>query len=174
MSRPSEGEYAPYFQKYIDQVPEDRIVPVLEAQLAEVRHLLSGCTPEQETFRYAPDKWNVREVVSHLADTDRVFGFRAFTFALDPGQGLPGFDENRFVEASGAAERPLAQAIEEWESVRRADISMFKRLSPDQWGHAGTANGKSISVRALAWISAGHVRHHLAMLAKEYRLRPGA
>jgi hypothetical protein len=174
VSRPTAEEFAPYYERYVSRVPEERIMPVLEAQPAEIRALLDRCSPEQEGFRYAPDKWSIRQVMSHLVDAERVFGYRAFTFARDPGQVLPSFDENRFVDESRADDRSLALLLEEWEALRRSNIAMFDRLPAEQWGRSGTASGKPVTVRALAWITAGHVRHHVAVLVERYGLTAGS
>jgi hypothetical protein len=168
MIRPIESEYAPHFRRYVDLVPEADVLPALDAQTGILRQVASGVTPDTELFAYGPDKWTIRQVFGHIGDVERVFGFRALAFSrLDPNP-LPGFDDNGYVEQAGYADRPLADLIEDFAAVRTANLRMLKALREEQWAVSGIANGRSITVRAIAFVMVGHVRHHLNLLNDRY------
>lgn len=169
MTRPDDHEYAPYFAGYVGLVPETDILSVLEEQKTAFRRL-AAVEPGREVFRYAPDKWSVREVAGHLVDGERVFGYRAFAISRGEKAGLPAFDENAYVAASGYGEVPLPQLVAELVTARDANLAFLRRLPADGWSRVGTASGKSITVRALAWIMAGHPRHHLDILRERYSI----
>jgi hypothetical protein len=166
--RPAPTEHSPYFARYVELVPDGDILAALAGQIEETVALLSGVSPEQSQHRYAPGKWSLRQVVGHVADTERVFAYRALVFARGDRTELPSFDENGYAEASPAAARPLADAIEDLTSVRRATLSLLRGLPPEAWARTGVANANPASVRALAWIIAGHERHHCKVLRERY------
>jgi hypothetical protein len=163
-SRPDATEYASYHVNYVNLVPETDILAVLEGQLAELLALLRGVTEEQGNTRHPPFTWSVKEVVGHMTDTERVFGYRALCFARQDQTPLPGFDENAYVRSAGFDACRLSDLVAEFEYVRRSHLCFFRNLSGTAWQHRGVANGHPISVRALAFIIAGHARHHLAIL----------
>jgi DinB superfamily len=171
IEKPSESEYAPFYAGYIARIPAADVLEILECQSAELRQLAASTPPEREEFRYGPDKWSVREVFGHLIDGERVFGYRAFRIGRGDQTPLPGFDENHYVAASSYHDRDLASLVEEFALVRAANLAIFHSLSGDAWSRLGTANGYPISVRALAFIMAGHVNHHLAILNDRYGLK---
>ena len=166
--RPEESEYYSYYRRYISLVPHGDVVHQLETQLAETRSLLAPLSAEQAAYRYAPDKWSVREVVGHISDTERVFTYRAMRFARNDATPLPGFDENAFVANASFDERSLESLVDELIAVRGATIAFFRGLSSDEWGRQGVANDKAMSVRALAWTIAGHELHHREILRTRY------
>jgi hypothetical protein len=166
--RPPESEFAPFYKGYVELVPEADVVAVLEAQADEIRRVASSVRQERETYRYGEGKWSVREVFGHLVDAERVFGYRAFCFSRGEQAALPSFDENRYVAASRSDATPLGDLVDELALVRRSNLIVFQRLQPAEWTQAGTASGRRVTVRALAWILAGHVRHHLAILRERY------
>lgn len=173
--RPAASEYeADFYDTYVSRVPEEEILPVLTGQIDLVRRLADSVPAERETFRYAPDKWSIREVLGHLVDGERVFGFRAFCFSRDGETPLPGFDEKVYVASSNFDRRSLESLAGDFASVRAVNLSLFQSLDPGMWDRAGTAYGRRITVRALAYVMAGHVRHHLAVLAERYGVGPGA
>jgi hypothetical protein len=151
-------------------VPENDVVPVLEQQLDELRALAAAVPPEREEFRYAPDKWSLREVIGHLTDGERVFGYRAFCISRGEAAALPSFDENVYVSRSGYALVPLAELLHEFVSVRRGNLALLRRFDAETWARVGTASNKPVSVRALAYVMAGHPRHHMAILRERYGL----
>jgi hypothetical protein len=166
--RPAADEFPAYYGRYIDQVPDGDVVALLGQQIERTRNLLAALTDAQARFRYADGKWSPKEIINHLADAERVFSYRLLTFARADATPLPGFDENAWVPSSGADELPLAQVVDELAKVRGATIALLKSLPDAAWGRSGTANGKPISVRALAWIIAGHEVHHARVLAERY------
>lgn len=166
--RPKADEYAPYFQGYVELVPEPDVVPVLEAQGGELRRVLTAVPKERESFAYAPGKWTVRQVAGHVVDGERVFAYRALCASRGDPSSLPSFDENAYVANASFDERPLADLVEEFVLLRAANVRMLKVLRPEQWRLAGVANGVSNTVRGLAYVMAGHVRHHLRVLAERY------
>jgi hypothetical protein len=168
--QPLETEYAPYYQSYVGQVTEDDILPVLRAQLDDLDVLLDRITPELETYRYAEGKWSIREVAGHLIDAERVFGYRAFCIARGERQNLPGFDENTYMLSAPYDRIDLEDLLSELRLVRLSNIAMLRSLDEASWGNVGTANDNPISVRALAFILAGHVRHHMGVLRERYQV----
>lgn len=168
LRRPGADEYAPFYASYVARVPENDVLAVLEAQPAELAAFAARLPAERESHRYAPGKWTVREVLGHIVDAERVFGYRAFCFGRRDRTELPGFPENAFVERSRFAEVPVARHVEEFALVRRGHLAMLRQVDEAGWAHAGLANGSSVTTRALAFVMAGHVRHHLAVLAERY------
>ena len=168
MERPTETEYAAIYRGYVALVPETDIVGVLETQAEEIRRLLATVSPEKETYRYAEGKWSIRQVLGHLVDAERVFGYRAFCFSRGEQAPLPSFDENRYVDAARSDSVPLRELVEELVLVRQSNLVALRRLDAREWAQVGTASGKPVSVRALAWVMAGHPRHHLQILRERY------
>jgi len=166
--RPTDNEYGEHFARYVSLVPEEAVMPALEEQMTVVDQLPSRVGPARETFAYAPDKWSVRQVLGHLNDGERVFAFRALTFSRFDQATLPGFDENSYVEHGHFGPVPLRALADEFVSLRRGNLEMLRRLDDAQWSAGGTANGHHITVRALAYVMAGHVRHHLNLLRDRY------
>jgi len=143
---------------------------VLAGQLDETSGRLAGVPEARGGFRYAPGKWSVKEVVGHLSDVERVMVYRALRFARGDAAPLPGFDENAYVPEAGADTRTLANLLAEWVAVRQASLAFFHSLPPGTWARRGVANGNPVSVRALAYVVAGHEHHHLEVLRTRYRL----
>jgi hypothetical protein len=165
---PGRDEAAPYYFRYIDRVPDADVVGRLRGQLDEVLPPLRAISEERSLHRYAPDKWSIRQVLSHVNDCERVFLFRAFWFARGFDSPLPSFDEGPAAEAARADDRPWARHLEEFAAVRAASLSFFQDLPPDAWRRSGTASGNRFTVRALAYIVAGHAAHHMAVLRERY------
>jgi hypothetical protein len=167
-SRPSPTEYAPYFGRYIDLVAEDDFAALLARQPAEYTALLGALSQEQAGFRYAPGKWSVREVVGHVVDAERVFGYRALCIARGETASLPSFDEDAYAAKAGHDACPLHELLEELALVRRAHIALFEHLDPAAWVRIGTVNQNAISVRSLAYVVTGHAQHHARILKERY------
>jgi hypothetical protein len=165
---PERTEAAPYYFKYIDQVPKGDIRQTLEAQFSETLLLFREISDEASLYRYAADKWSIRQVVGHINDTERLFVFRALWFArgLEPAQ--PSFDQDIAVANSRADDRSWASHVEEFRGVRAATVAFFQDLPEEAWGRSGVASGHSVTVRALAYMTAGHVKHHLTLLRERY------
>jgi hypothetical protein len=168
MERPGEDEYAPFYGGYVALVPETDILAVLEQQVEDVGRLAASVPAERETWRYAEGKWTIREVLGHLVDGERVFGYRAFCISRGEQAALPAFDENEYVAAARSNAMPLREIADELALVRRSNLVVLRRLEPREWGRVGTASGRPITVRALAWVMAGHPRHHVEILRERY------
>jgi len=167
IARPRPDEFAPYYGRYIDLVPDD-LLRALRENGEETRRMLTSMPAAKADFRYAPGKWSVKEVVGHLTDAERVFAYRALRFARNDETPLPGFDENRFVEESGFSGRPIAGLLEEFRAVRAASLAFFENLDESAWNRAGIANDVKMSVRAIAFAVAGHELHHRNILRDRY------
>jgi hypothetical protein len=168
MVRPEEHEFAPYYAGYVALVPETDILDVLERQVGEVRALAASVGADRETHRYAPGKWSIREVLGHVTDGERVFGHRAFCIARGEQASLPGFDEQAYMKESDFDRRPLAELAEDFADLRRVNLTFLRRLPGEAWRRRGTANGAPVTVLALAYMLAGHARHHLKVLHERY------
>jgi hypothetical protein len=168
ITRPDRTEAAEYFFTYIDQVGEGDIGAILTDQLAGTLALLRGISDEQSLHRYAPDKWSIRQVVSHVTDAERLFVFRAFWFGRGFDSPLPSFDRNMAVAGASADERSWASHIEEFQAVRGATLAFFQNLPPDAWARRGVASANPFTVRALAYMAAGHLTHHMKIVRERY------
>jgi hypothetical protein len=170
IARPGENEYASFYAGYVALVPEADILEVLGRQAGEIRDLVASVPPAREAHRYEEGKWSIREVLGHLVDGERVFGYRAFCISRGERAGLPSFDENQYVAETRADAIPLQELAAELGLVRESNLAFLRRLAPSEWERMGTASGKPVSVRALAWIMAGHPRHHVRVLRERYGL----
>ncbi|MFL6193601.1 MAG: DinB family protein [Thermoanaerobaculia bacterium] len=166
--RPDPSEHLDYYGKYIALVPEGDLLAQLEEQMKETQGLLRGLPEERAMFRYGPDKWSIKEVVGHLIDAERIFAYRALRFSRNDATPLPGFEENDYVRNADFDRRTLASLLDEWEQARRTTVLFFRNLSDEAWDRRGTANDAAMSVRAAAWVIAGHERHHRGILRERY------
>ena len=169
---PDRTEAAPYYFTYIDQVSAGDICAILATQSTETHALLRDISDDQSLVRYAPDKWSIRQVVSHLNDTERLFVFRALWFARGFDSPLPSFDQNVAISTAGADARPWRSHVEEFRTVRDATQTFFQNLPGDAWTRRGVASGNPFSVRALAYLTAGHLSHHVKILRERYLHHP--
>jgi len=174
IGRPSPDEYDAAFERYMKRVPEDDALPALSRQAAEIRAAVGSLPPERAGYRYAPGKWSVRELIGHVTDSERVFGYRALCVARGESAALPGFEQEDYAANAGHEGYPLSDLVDEFEAVRRANVSMLAHMDEKAILRIGTANGLPISVRALAFIMVGHVRHHLGVLAEKYGIGSAA
>jgi hypothetical protein len=165
---PDRTEAAEYYFTYISQVPAGDIVTILERQLPEMLELFNGISEERSRHRYAPEKWSIRQVLSHVNDGERVFSHRALWFARGFHSELPSFDQNVAIAVDGADDRSWRSLIDEFQTVRAASLSLFRHLPDDAWMRRGTASGNPFTVRALAYVVAGHVSHHARILKERY------
>lgn len=171
ISPPAADEYGASYAGYVSKVPPgEDILALLARQQADTVARFRVVPEGRGAHRYAPGKWSVKEIVVHLSDTERIFAYRALRVARGDETPLPGFDENRYAPESGADAHPLAALVTEWSDIRQATLALFRHLPPEAWTRRGTASGHPVSVRALAWIIAGHVRHHLGTLEERYGL----
>jgi hypothetical protein len=167
--RPGTGEYSPSFAGYVARVGQDEdILAVLASQLDQIITRLSPVPETRSGYRYAPEKWSIKEMVGHLSDTERVFSYRALRIARGDSTPLPSFDDQAYFPEQRAGDRTLADVVGEWGDVRRATVALFRNLPPHAWDRRGVASDQPVSVVALAYIIAGHLRHHLAVLEERY------
>lgn len=166
--RPTTSEFAPYYASYIDRVPDGDIIQTLAKQRIDTMKLFASLTPEQAAFRYATGKWSVREVIGHVVDAERIFAYRALRVGRNDKTPLAGFEENDYVKFASFESRSVAGLAGDFDHVRTATIDLFGSFTEEAWMRAGTANAFDVSVRALAWIIAGHERHHVEILKSRY------
>jgi hypothetical protein len=166
--RPAPGEAEGYYFGYIDQVPGSLVLPVLAAQLGEMLALFDGISEERSLERYAPGKWTIREAVSHVNDTERLFVFRAFWFARGFESPLPSFDQNVAVKAAAPNDVQWRTHVEDFRAVRAATLTFFRGLPAAAWDRRGLASDNPFTVRALAYLAAGHAIHHNRILRERY------
>ena len=161
------SEAAPYYFTYIDLVSGD-VLAAMQAQATDLLSELEAITDEQSLTRYAPGKWSLREVLGHLNDTERLFVSRAFWFARGFDTPLPSFEQEVAVAAAGAHERPWASLVEEFRTIRLATLTFFDNLPEEAWSRRGIASGNPFTVRALAYMTVGHVMHHMTIVRERY------
>jgi hypothetical protein len=166
--RPTPDEHAAFYAGYVARVPDGDLIATLERAGASMLALLRAVPREREQHRYAPGKWSIRELVGHCVDAERVFAYRTLAFARGDAHPLPGFDEQEWARASNAGERPLAELCADWEGVRAATVRLLRGLDGAALDRVGNASGWPVTVRALAWIIAGHAAHHRAVLEERY------
>ena len=168
MRRPETTEYAEYYEGYISSIPETDVISVLSSQTDELRDVLQNLPEEKGTFAYAEGKWTIKEVVGHLIDAERVFAYRLHRFSHGDTTPLSSFDQDIYVTNGRSHTRTFADLLDELESQRRSNISLVKSLREEDWNLTGIASDNSVSVRALTFIMAGHVRHHQNILKERY------
>lgn len=166
--RPDADEFAPYYAGYIALVPEGDLLTTLRAQADAYRALFTDVPDQRRTLRYAPGKWSLAESLLHVTDTERVFAYRALRIARGDATPLPGFDQDAWVPASAADQRSLASLVDEFVAVRQATLALLAGLSDEAWDRRGTASNATVSVRALAFMIAGHAAHHAQLFRDHY------
>ena len=168
ITRPEPGEYAAYYAGYVAHVPDGDVVELLRAQIRETVEFLAGIPEERAGHRYAPGKWSIREVVGHMADVERIMAYRALRIARGDRTPLPGFDENAYVPAANFDVRTLDSLARELEAARRSTVAFLETLDAEVAARRGTVNNLEVTARALAYIIAGHERHHVKILRERY------
>jgi hypothetical protein len=166
--RPPATEYAPYYARYIDRIPDGDILHTLEAQLGETLALLRGIPESRGEHRYAPGKWTIKELVGHVVDTERIFAFRGLWIARGDTAPLPGYEQDDWVARGGFGARTLRDLAGELEHVRLGNLVLFRGLTDEAWMRRGVANNVEFTARAIPFILAGHERHHMGMLQERY------
>jgi hypothetical protein len=169
-ARPDATEYAPFYASYVANVPEEDVLAALRSSGRELATMFSAVPESRGGHRYGDGKWSIREVAGHLIDAERIFSYRALRVARGDTTPLPAFDENEYVRNAGSDTRTLADLAEELALVREGSLRLFTSLPPDAWTRRGVASGKEVTVRALAYITAGHARHHARILHERYGL----
>jgi hypothetical protein len=167
-TKPAKSEYLAYYGRYVDLVPDGDILETLTRQMKETQGLLTGLPASVGAHRYAPGKWSVNETVGHLSDAERIFTARALRFARGDSQALPGFEQDDYVQNTAFDDYPLAELAAGLASVRQSTLYLFRHLGEDAWTRKGIASGAEVTVRALAFITAGHELHHQNILRTKY------
>lgn len=168
MNRPEAGEFAEYYGKYIAKVPGTDVTGILEAERVQMSRLFAARSERDGNFRYAPDKWTIKEILGHVTDTERIFTYRALRIGRGDETPLSSFEQDDYVKNGGFAARTLADLVDEFDAVRRASISLFRSFDDAAWGRRGVASQKQVTVRALGFITAGHQIHHRMILEENY------
>jgi uncharacterized damage-inducible protein DinB len=168
MQKPQPGEYNPYYEKYVSLVAPGDVLPALTSQWEETRAIFSSIPEDRGAYRYAPGKWSIKEMLGHVIDTERIMSYRALRIARGDTTPLPGFEQDDYVRNANSDRVSLASLIAEFDSVRRATTLMFENMDPEASTRQGTASTYPVSVRALAWIIAGHELHHRGILKQKY------
>lgn len=167
-ARPAIGDTAPYYFTYIDQVEGDNCLASMTSQLDGALAFFAGISEATSHHRYAPEKWSIRQVLSHINDTERVFVMRALWFARGFDTPLPSFDQNIAVAGAAADDRPWVTHVQEFRNVRKASIDFFRSLQQDAWSRRGVASGYPFTVLSLGFMVPGHVTHHIRILRERY------
>ena len=168
LERPKPGEYDPYYDRYISLIPGNDVIATLASQLPKTVTLLSERSEQDGDLRYAPGKWSVKEAFGHMIDTERIMSYRALRISRNDRTPIEGFEQDDYVRDGPHAQIPLTDLIEEFKTVRAATLAFFRNLRPTDWTRRGTTNKKDITVRALAFIIAGHEVHHRQILEERY------
>lgn len=166
--RPREGDYALYYEKYVALVPGGDFLEILREQQRELLRLLSPLTEQQAEYRYGPGKWSIKEVIGHISDAERIFAYRLLRIARGDQTPLSSFEQEGYIQTGNFSARKLSDLLQEFSTVREATISLIRSLDDAAWLRRGTASQKEVSVLALAFIIAGHERHHRLILEERY------
>jgi len=168
IARPEPGEYAPYYERYISLITGSDILGTLDGQRRQMLLLLSGRDESDGDIRYAADKWSAKEVLGHVCDTERIFAYRALRISRGDQTPVEGFEQDDYVKNGPFARAPLAEIIEDYIAVRRATLTLLRNLEEAAWTRRGVANKNEVTVRALAYVIAGHELHHRRILEEQY------
>lgn len=168
IGKPEKEEYSPYFSGYVSLVPDGEILDLLDRQFKETLEILNGISDSEGAFRYAPGKWSIKQLVGHMIDSERVFAYRALCIARGDKTPLPGFDQDEYMENASFDRVAMKDLAAEFETVRRSYLFLFKNLDETAWLRTGIANGNPTTVRALAYVTAGHELHHRKILVERY------
>ena len=168
MNRPETNEFAPYYNTYISLVEDGNALSVLDTQAAELRAIFSTVPEEKGAFAYATGKWTIKELLSHLIDGERMFAYRILRISRGDTTPIEGFEQDGYIENSNANNRSFAELLQEFELQRQSNLLMLNNISDEGSRRMGTASDKTVSVRALAYIMAGHVHHHMSILRERY------
>ncbi len=168
IARPAQSEYPVYYHTYISKAEGNDLIALLKKGNEDLQAFISALPTNKGDYRYQPDKWSVKEILIHLMDAERIFAYRALRFSRGDRTGLPGFDENEYVPNCDASSRSIENILTEYQALRASSISFFENLTHDMLIRSGIANGEEISVRALAYIIAGHEVHHLSVIKERY------
>ena len=164
IGRPKSDEYKPYQESYVKLVPDGDILAILESAMEQLTSKLRSVPAERASQPIAPGKWTVKQMLGHISDTERVFAYRALSFARGDSNELPGFEQDDYVREAGSDDCSWDSLIDDFEVVRRSTILFFRHLPEAAWMRSGTANKGLFTVRAIAYVLAGHALYHAAQL----------
>jgi uncharacterized damage-inducible protein DinB len=167
-NRPKTGDYATFYEKYIVLVPEGEFLQILETQLREWQRLLGDLSEEQADFRYEPGKWSIKDMIGHVSDSERIFAYRLLRIARGDQTPLAGFEQDDYVRTANSSARKRSDLLEEFTAVRRATIALVSSMDDSAWVRRGVASQREISATAMAFVIAGHERHHRRILEERY------
>ncbi len=168
MRHPEKSEYPEYHEQYIRLIPGENVIRALEGQMLELQALVSDLPTDKEDYAYAPGKWTIKEVIGHLIDCERVFGYRVLRFARGDSKELPGFDEKMYVTAGKFNKRSFYDLAHEFSVLREANIILFKNLDEEALSRTGTSDGITTTARAYIFAIAGHSAHHVRTIKARY------
>jgi hypothetical protein len=168
MARPAPSDSNPFFNRYIDLVPENDIILALENQERSLSHFLDNIPSSKAGYAYAPGKWTVTQVLQHVMDAERIFAYRALCFARGESQHLPGFDENSYANEAPASHRTMLDITEEIFTLRKSTRWLFKGFPEDCLQRPGIASGLPMTVLSLGYVIVGHLQHHINILQERY------
>lgn len=168
MRRPEPNEFAPYYNTYVSLIEDNAVMPVLDAQAGDIRGMFSDVPEEKGSYAYAEGKWTIKELLSHLIDGERIFAYRILRISRGDKTPIEGFEQDDYIETSNANNRSFADLLDEFEHERRANLLLVKNLTDEASLRMGTASNNPVSVRALVYIMAGHVTHHVHILRDRY------
>jgi len=168
INRPAAAEYGPYYQRYLDLIPDANALPVLQSQAAQFEAFVQQVPAQKWGYAYGPDKWTVAQVLGHIVDTERIYTYRALSMARGEQQPILGFDENKYVVQAYFNSYTPAQMVAEFNAVRTAFVALYEHLHPSTLNRTGQANGMALSAGAIAFIMAGHMVHHLNIIKERY------
>jgi uncharacterized damage-inducible protein DinB len=168
LRKPAENEYDPAYHRYVSLVPEGNFLDLLGIQTHETREFFEKLSEEQAHYRYAPDKWSIKEVLGHIVDSERVFAYRALCIARGEQQSLPGFDQDQYASLANYNSIPVSKIVQHYTALRVSTFLLLEQLTAEACSRMGISNQKPISVRALAYIIAGHERHHMNVITEKY------
>lgn len=168
ITAPAATEYDDFFNSYIGNANTSDLLSALAASEEYIVNFMLSLKEQQLNHRYQPGKWSIKEMLVHMADTERIFAYRALRFARKDRTELPGFDENAYADVSKADARPITSILAEYAAVRQATIELFKTFDEEMLAETGIASGKKVSVRALGFAILGHEIHHLNIIKQRY------
>lgn len=168
MQKPNANEYAPYYQRYIDLITTDDIIAFYKQQADEIVTLFTSLSEEQASFRYAEGKWTIKEVLAHIVDSERIFGYRVLAISRGDKNPLPGFSENDYVRNGKYENRSLKSLLTEYSHLSSANLELFQALDDEMLTQRGTASGKEVTTKAIMFITVGHEKHHFEVIKSRY------
>ncbi len=168
MNRPEKTEYDPYYEHYVSLVENDDIIDTLGSQPTRLQDLLTALPEDRGTYAYADGKWSIKQLLGHLIDGERMFAYRLLRISRGDQTPIEGFEQDGYIDNANSNERSFAELLEEFSLLRRANMIFFSNMTPEAWERVGTANNAKISARALIYIMAGHIEHHLEILKERY------